>query len=279
MKSLLAIFQTIFQKCEDEKISLIEEGCMLYQAAEEYVETLQKNNRWEYIIKMDIDDLKASSQMQQNYINNAHEVDSKAADIVARYIMRVDILLSYISHEMERYGLVIDDKISGVIVPETGNNGSLNIGDNSGENEKVKLLTTNQIKEKINKIEPFLKVEANDDIPFGKYWTKLTKGVVKQANGDKKEFHVIDDERCNFELFCLCVERADISDIIKDGNMSIARLFMYYVADRFKDSGKYKKAAEKTFGLHVRLSAVPSKYRAEFYQLLGDEFPDSEPIK
>ena len=162
-------------------------------------------------------------------------------------------------------------------IPETGENRCLNTGDNSGDNKIVESLTTDQIKAKINKIEPFLRAKANDNIPYGVYYNRLTKGEVKQADGNKKVFHVIDDEKCNFDLFCLCVERADISDIIKEGNISIARLFMYYVANRFKDSGEYKKAAEKAFGLQVRLSAVPSNYRAVFYKLLGDEFPESEP--
>lgn len=162
-------------------------------------------------------------------------------------------------------------------IPETGENGCLYTGDNSGDNKSVESLTTDQIKAKINKIEPFLRAKANDNIPYGVYYNRLTKGEVKQADGNKKVFHVIDDEKCNFDLFCLCVERADISDIIKEGNISIARLFMYYVANRFKDSGEYKKAAEKAFGLQVRLSAVPSNYRADFYKLLGDEFPESEP--
>lgn len=162
-------------------------------------------------------------------------------------------------------------------IPETGENRCLNTGDNSGDNKSVESLTTDQIKAKINKIEPFLRAKANDNIPYGVYYNRLTKGEVKQADGNKKVFHVIDDEKCNFDLFCLCVERADISDIIKEGNISIARLFMYYVANRFKDSGEYKKAAEKAFGLQVRLSAVPSNYRADFYKLLGDEFPESEP--
>ena len=162
-------------------------------------------------------------------------------------------------------------------IPETGENRCLYTGDNSGDNKSVESLTTDQIKAKINKIEPFLRAKANDNIPYGVYYNRLTKGEVKQADGNKKVFHVIDDEKCNFDLFCLCVERADISDIIKEGNISIARLFMYYVANRFKDSGEYKKAAEKAFGLQVRLSAVPSNYRADFYKLLGDEFPESEP--
>ena len=184
---------------------------------------------------------------------------------------------SIISEIKEVEELADDDHFIPDPIPETGKNGCLNIGENSGENENVESLTTDQIKEKINKIEPFSKAEASDIIPYGVYWTRLTKGEIKQANGDKKVFHVIDDKKCDFDLFCLCIERADISDIITHGNISFARLFMYYMANRFKDSGEYKKAAEKAFDLQVRLSAVPSKYRAEFYQLLGDEFPDSEP--
>ena len=162
-------------------------------------------------------------------------------------------------------------------IPETGENGCLNTGDNSGESMSEKSLTTDQIKAKINEIKPFLKSKANENIPYGVYYNRLTKGEVNQADGNKKVFHVIDDEKCNFDLFCMCVERADISDIIKNGNMTIARLFMYYVAKKFENSGEYVKAATKAFRLKVRLSAVPSNYRADFYNLLGDEFPESEP--
>ena len=161
-------------------------------------------------------------------------------------------------------------------IPETGENERLKTGDNTGESMSVESLTTDQIKDKINKINPFLKAKASENIPYGIYYTRLTKGEIKQADGINKSFHVIDVEKCDFKLFCLCVERADISDIIKE-NRQIARLFMYYVANKFKDSGEYVKAAQKALGLNVRLSAVPSNYRADFYNLLGDEFPESEP--
>ena len=162
-------------------------------------------------------------------------------------------------------------------IPETGENECFSIGDDLSENKIGESLTPDQIKEKIEKIKPFPKAKTDEPIPFGKYYRMLTKGEVKQADGVNKSFHVIDDEICNFKLFCSCVERADISDIIKEGNKSIARLFMYYVATIFENSEEYRKAASKAFGLRVRLSAVPSNYRADFYNLLGDEFPDSNP--
>ena len=161
-------------------------------------------------------------------------------------------------------------------IPETGENECFSIGDDSSENKIGESLTPDQIKEKIKKIEPFPKAKTDEPIPFGKYYRILTNGEFTQANGVKKEFQVIDAEKCDLDLFCLCVERADISDIIKE-NRQIARLFMYYVANKFKDSGEYVKAAQKALGLNVRLSAVPSNYRADFYNLLGDEFPESEP--
>lgn len=164
-------------------------------------------------------------------------------------------------------------------IPETGENECFSIGDDSSENKSGESLTPDQIKEKIKKIEPFPKAKTDEPIPFGKYYRILTNGEFTQADGVKKEFQVIDAEKCDLDLFCLCVERADISDIIKEGNKSIARLFMYYVSEQFKNSDEYVKAASKAFRLKVRLSAVPSKYRADFYNLLGDEFPDSNPNK
>ena len=163
-------------------------------------------------------------------------------------------------------------------IHETGENECFSIGDDSSENKIGESLTPDQIKEKIKKIEPFPKAKTDEPIPFGKYYRILTNGEFTQANGVKKEFQVIDAEKCDLDLFCLCVERADISDIIKE-NRQIARLFMYYVANKFKDSGEYVKAAQKALGLNARLSAVPSNYRADFYNLLGDEFPDSNPNK
>lgn len=163
-------------------------------------------------------------------------------------------------------------------IPETGENECVSIGDDSSENKSGESLTPDQIKEKIKKIEPFPKAKTDEPIPFGKYYRILTNGEFTQANGVKKEFQVIDAEKCDLDLFCLCVERADISDIIKE-NRQIARLFMYYVANKFKDSGEYVKAAQKALGLNARLSAVPLNYRADFYNLLGDEFPDSNPNK
>jgi hypothetical protein len=165
-------------------------------------------------------------------------------------------------------------------IPEKGEIRCVNTEDNSGESKKMESLTIDQIKAKINKIEPFLKTEASDNIPYGVYWTQLTKGEIRQADGVKKVLHVIDDEKCDLHLFSLCVERADISDIITDGNKMIARLFMYYVASKFEDSDRYRKAANKAFGLDekkTRPSAIPYKYRAIFHRLLGKEFPDSEP--
>ena len=163
-------------------------------------------------------------------------------------------------------------------IPETGENECFSIGDDSSENKIGESLTPDQIKEKIKKIKPFPKAKTDEPIPFGKYYRILTNGEFTQANGVKKEFQVIDAEKCDLDLFCLCVERADISDIIKE-NRQIARLFMYYVANKFKDSNEYVKAAQKALGLNARLSAVPLNYRADFYNLLGDEFPDSNPKK
>ena len=143
MKALLEIYKDIFRKCENEKLSFCDESYMLYKAAEEYVENLHKNERWKYIIKYDIDLLKASSQMQRNLLNNSDKLDEKAVSIGERYILGIDSFLYTIYQEMERYGLSLDDvqeTTQPSIVPDTEaeNNASLNTGEvesNSNRND------------------------------------------------------------------------------------------------------------------------------------------------
>ena len=143
MKALLEIYKDIFRKCENEKLSFCDESYMLYKAAEEYVENLHINERWKYIIKYDIDLLKASSQMQRNLLNNSDKLDEKAVSIGERYILGIDSFLYTIYQEMERYGLSLDDvqeTTQPSIVPDTEaeNNASLNTGEvesNSNRND------------------------------------------------------------------------------------------------------------------------------------------------
>lgn len=149
MKSLLEIYSAIFQKCETEKSNLNDEMNLICQAAEVYVEELLSKDRWKYIIKKDIEDLKASLQMRQNYIRNHDGVDEKDIGIVTRYEFGIDSFLFMISHEMERYGYNIDDvenpQVQGTTqtdnIPETGDHdGDDSNGDgDEGESGYIKL--------------------------------------------------------------------------------------------------------------------------------------------
>lgn len=145
-----------------------------------------------------------------------------------------------------------------------------------------KLLSSEEIKEKLKDVAPFVQAKPNEIIPFSTYYQRLTDGKFKDSTGSIRKLSVIDSDRCDSALFESCVKRADISDIILEGERLIARLFMYYVAGKFKNSNEYKKAAAKAFGLDVkktRLSGVPNNYRIDFYKVMWDLFPESEPKK
>ena len=103
MKSLGEIYWDIDHECREKNISLCDEDMMLFHAAEKYVEELEKHgDRWESIVKNDIDYLNASSIGRSR-------VGQKG------YREGAEIFLNYIRHELERYGLVID---VGVCYPE-----------------------------------------------------------------------------------------------------------------------------------------------------------------
>lgn len=168
-----------------------------------------------------------------------------------------------------------DDNNYTEIIPEICNN----TGEDSGDKVEPKPLTSEEIKEKLKKIDPFVQAKENEVIPYSVYYQRLTNWKIKQGDGALKEVHVIDGDKCDLPLFESCVSRADISDVIIEGNKMLARLFMYYVSAKFKDSGSYKKAAAKAFGLseNTRLSGVSSNYRADFYNMMRDLFPESKP--
>ncbi len=157
MKSLLAIYKDLFQKCENEKSSPCVETKMLCQAAEDYIEKLQSHDRWEYIIKMDIEDLKVSSQMQRNLLKNSDKLDRNAVGIGERYIMGIDIFLVMVSHEMERYGLIIDG-IENPPVPETIQP-AIVPDDEAGDNISLSTeeINTNNIENDMDSLPPDLK--------------------------------------------------------------------------------------------------------------------------
>lgn len=165
------------------------------------------------------------------------------------------------------------------IIHETDNSECPNTGEDSEKKGESQPLTTEEIKEKLKKIDPFAQAEENEVIPYSVYYQRLTNWKTKQGDGKFKVVHVIDGDKCDLPLFESCVSRADISDVVIEGNKMLARLFMFYVAAKFKDSGSYKKAAAKTFGLseNTRLSGVSSNYRADFYNIMRDLFPESKP--
>lgn len=202
MKSLLEIYKDIFQKLEKEKSSHCVETKMLCQAAEGYVENLQNFDRWKYIIKTDIEDLKASSQMQRNLLNNSDKLDRNAVGIGERYIMGIDIFLVMVSHEMERYGLIIDG-IEGLPVPETiqsaivpddeaGNNASLITEENNkngADNDipsEIMLLFKNDLG-KINELKNKTK-SFNNIVKDTAYYLDQCKDLDKQYGWKKNAF-------------------------------------------------------------------------------------------
>lgn len=182
---------------------------------------------------------------------------------------------------MERFeSNPIQESTQAEIIHETGNNECPNIGEDSGGKVEPKPLTTEEIKEKLKKVDPFVQAKENEVIPYSAYYQRLTNWKIKQSDGVQKEIHVIDIDKCDLPLFESCVKRADISDIFIEGSKMLARLFMYYVAAKFSDSDSYKKAAAKAFGLDsdkTRLSGVPDNYRADFYKIMWDLFPESKP--
>ena len=115
MKSLLEIYWNIDHKCNEESISLNDESILLHQAAEEYFENLLKHEQWKAILKSDIEYLEASAQMRREQRG---------------YSFGANMFLGFITKELERYGLSIDEiknpSVQGNsqtgVIPETGNN-------------------------------------------------------------------------------------------------------------------------------------------------------------
>lgn len=199
MKALLEIYKDIFRKCENEKLSFCDESYMLYKAAEEYVENLHKNERWKYIIKYDIDLLKASSQMQRNLLNNSDKLDEKAVSIGERYILGIDSFLYTIYQEMERYGLSLDDvqeTTQPSIVPDTEaeKNISLSTGENNNGGDNVKNTIPSDImilfkndEGKINEIKTKINNSSNI-VKDAAYYLDQEKGLNKQYGWQKHAF-------------------------------------------------------------------------------------------
>lgn len=198
MKSLLEIYKEIFLKYENDKLTLAEEMKMIYQAAQDYIEKLHNHDRWKYIIKMDIEDLKISSQMQQNQLDSAH-LDEKSIGIGKRYIFGISNFLTIIYHEMERYGLSLDDVQETTrhsIFPDTEaeNNISLSTGENNNGGDNVKntipsdiLMLFKNDEEKINELKTKIGNSSNI-IKDTAYYLDQDKGLNKQHGWQKAAF-------------------------------------------------------------------------------------------
>lgn len=198
MKSLLEIYKEIFLKYENDKLTLTEELKMIDQAAQDYIEKLHNHDRWKYIIKMDIEDLKVSSQMQRNLLNS-DKLDGKAIGILNRYIFGISNFLTIIYHEMERYGLRLDDAQKTTqpsIVPDTEaeKNISLSTGENNNGGDNVKktipsviMLLFKNDEAKINELKTKIGNSSNI-IKDTAYYLDQDKGLNKQYGWQKAAF-------------------------------------------------------------------------------------------
>lgn len=273
MKSLLEIYKEIFLKYENDKLTLTEEMKMIYQAAQDYIEKLHNHDRWKYIIKMDIEDLKVSSQMQQNQLDSGH-LDEKSIGIGKRYIFGISNFLTIIYHEMERYGLSLDDvqeTTQPSIVPDTEaeKNISLSTGDNDGSDNKN--LSEAEVRTQIQN-KPFQARKGGKPIPYKECYNKLTEGKIRHSAGNIETIEVI-NKQYDVELFIYCVERADISNLFVKGKKSFARLFMNDIAQYFDDPSAFRAAAAKAFGVtKLGVGKNGEGINADYHILMKDIF-------
>lgn len=281
MKTLCEIYDTIFQRCENEKVSLADQFNLLHQAAEEYIEYLLQNHNpyKENIIKKDLEDLKASSKMKQNYINNADGIDKETVAYYTRYIDGIDNFQFCIYNEVKRYGYFVDNNrqiahLQSVDVnnPETGDNGCLNTGDKKPIGE-AKPLNKAQVTMNVRN-EPFEPKKDGSPIPYKKCYERLTEGKIRRPTGEVKTIEII-DKQWDFDLFKYCVERADISMIFKSGKKSYARLFMNDIAEYFENPSSYRKAAAIAFLVtKLNVGTNGEGIRADYRKLMKGLFPD-----
>ena len=274
MKSLLAIYSSIFQKCENEKSDLNDEVNLICQAAEEYVEELLSKDRWKFIIKKDIDDLKASLQMRQNYIENHDGVDKKTIGIVARYKFGIDNFLFMISHEMERYGYYIDE-IKNPSVQGNSQNGFIPETENGNQNpgEKSEPMGKEQVMMNV-KNEPFEPRKNGKPIPYQKCYERLTEGKIRRSVGESEPVEVI-NKLYDFETFKYCVDRAEIKNIMVEGKKCFGYLFLRCISEYFENPFEYRKAAAKAFGIKT-ISNVGGRTKMDFYNLFSGIFKNED---
>ena len=281
MKTLCEIYDTIFQRCENEKVSLADQFNLLHHAAEEYIEYILQNHELykENIIKKDLEELMVSSRMMKNNLNNADGTDKKTVAYYTRYIDGIDNFQFCIYNEIKRYGYFVNDnrqivhnQSKDVINPETGDNGCLNTGDKKLIGE-AKPLNKAQVEMNVRN-EPFEPKKDGSPIPYKKCYERLTEGKIRRPTGEVKTIEII-DKQCDYDLFKYCVDRADISKIFKSRRKSYARLFMNDIAEYFENPSSYRKAAAIAF--HVTKLNVGTNgegIRADYRKLMKGLFPD-----
>lgn len=154
-------------------------------------------------------------------------------------------------------------------IPETGENGCLNIGDE----KKTKSLNKAQIIMELKK-EPFEPRKYGEPIPYKDCYTRLIEGKIKRSTGDVIALEII-DKQCDFELFKYCVDRADVSKLYKVKKKSYVRIFMNDIAEYFANPSEYRKAAASAFGVEkLNVGTNGEGVRADYRLLMKGVFPD-----
>lgn len=92
--------------------------------------------------------------------------------------------------------------------------------------------------------------------------------------------HHLINEHCSEHLFSYCIDRADISMIMTDGNKNIWKGFMKEVAMRYENPDDYKKMAAKSLGIadSSRLGAIGNA-SAKYDEYFGKVLPRTDQRK
>lgn len=259
MKSLLEIYWNIDHKCNEESISLNDESILLHQAAEEYFENLLKHEQWKAILKSDIEYLEASAQMRREQRG---------------YSFGANMFLGFITKELERYGLSIDEiknpSVQGNsqngVIPETGNG-------NQNPGEKSEPMGKEQVMMNV-KNEPFEPRKNGKPIPYQKCYERLTEGKIRRSVGESEPVEVI-NKLYDFETFKYCVDRAEIKNIMVEGKKCFGYLFLRCISEYFENPFEYRKAAAKAFGIKT-ISNVGGRTKMDFYNLFSGIFKNED---
>lgn len=92
--------------------------------------------------------------------------------------------------------------------------------------------------------------------------------------------HHLINEHCSEALFSYCIDRADISMIMTDGNKNIWKCFVKEVAMKYEHSDDYKKMAAKSLGIDdpSKLGAIGNAY-AKYDEYFGKVLPRTDQRK